>query len=238
MDWKALNQSRRVWSPNEPTSERSSASRTISRCLALTPLEPAVADFIANGLSKADLSKLDPGVIETLRRNIEDEEKHELALNRAKAAMVDYDPSFEVEAQEIIQAWKDLPDPEIVKAALMENSIFFLILPAYSNFGGAALRITSNSISADERIHVISHRTAAQQLGIRPSKAINKLRKDTVEFLFSDLEEEAGSKWTLDRMMKNSDNLLKRGVTDLVETAVGTVLAPFQISNSSLDKYS
>jgi hypothetical protein len=196
-----------------------------------------VADFITNGLSKADLSKLDPGAIETLRRNIEDEEKHELALNRAKAAMVDYDPSFESEAQEIIQAWKDLPDPEIVKAALMENSIFFLILPTYSNFGGAALRITSNSISADERIHVISHRTAAQQLGIRPSKAINKLRKDTVKFLFTDLEEEVGAKWSLDRMMKNSDNLLKRGITDLVETAVGTVLAPFELSNSSIDSY-
>ena len=237
MDWNALNASRRIWQPNEPTSEKSSASRTISRCLALTPLEPAVAEYITNGLSKADLNKLDPGAIETLRRNIEDEEKHELALSRAKNAMVDYDESFESEAQEIIQAWNDLPDPEIVKAAILENSIFFLILPAYANFGGAALRITSNSISADERIHVISHRTAAQQLGIRPSKAINKLRKDTVEFLFKDIEEEVGSRWTLERMMKNSDNLLKRGITDLVETAVGAVLAPFELSNESLDKY-
>jgi hypothetical protein len=197
-----------------------------------------VASFIQDGLSKADLNKLDKGAIETLLRNIEDEEKHELALTRAKNAMTDYDSSFEKEALEIISAWNRLPDPEIVKAAVLENSIFFLILPLYANFGGAALRITSNSISADERIHVVSHRTAAQQLGIKPSRAMNELRKATVEYIATDLESEAGSRWTLDRMMRNSDNLLKRGVSDLVETAVGVVLAPFEQSNSSLDVYS
>lgn len=238
MDWTVLNASRRSWQPNNPTSIKSDAPNTISRCLALTPLEPAVADFINDGLTRTDRAKLAPGAIETLRRNIEDEEKHELALNRAKSALEGYNSSFEQEANQIISAWKDLPDLEILKAAILENSIFFLILPLYANFGGSALAITSNSISSDERIHVISHRTVAQQLGTRPSKVINELRKETVRFISTDLEEEVGPKWTIDRMMKNSDNLLKRGVSDLLETQVGMAIAPFEVDSQNIDIYS
>jgi hypothetical protein len=237
MDWTALNASRRVWQPNEPTSIQSLAPKTISRCLALTALEPAVAGFIEDGLTRADRGKLDEGAITTLLRNIEDEDKHEIALTRARNAMTNYDPSYEDEAQQLIQAWKELEDPEILKAAILENSIFFLILPLYANFGGSALAITSNSISADERIHVISHRTAAQQLGIRPSKKVNELRKESVRFISADLQEEAGDRWTIDRMMKNSDSLLKRGISDMIETQTSMAIAPFEVSNEHLDKY-
>ena len=238
MDWNKLESGRRAWQPNEPISEKSRAGATISRCLALTPLEPAVAGFISDGLSKADLKKLGEDCIHTLRLNILDEEKHELALTRAKTAMVDYNPSYEKEALELIQAWQDLPDPEIVKAAVLENSIFFLILPLYSLFGGTALSISSNSISSDERIHVASHRTAAQLLGIKPSKAMNSLRLETVRFIGADIDEEIGDRWTLERLYRNSDSLLKRGVSDLVETQASVVLAPYEINSQHFDKYS
>lgn len=237
MDWTALNARRKAWQPNEPQKIETSAPKTISRCLALTSLEPAVADFIEEGLTKAELNKIGQGAIDTLHRNIQDEVKHELALTRAKNAMVDYDNSFEIEANQLVAAWNNLPDPEILKAAVLENSIFFLILPLYSTFGGSALAITSNSISSDERIHVISHRTVAQTLGTRPSKALNELRKATVRFIASNLEEEAGSNWTIDRMLQNSDNLLIRGVSDLIETQSSQVIAPFEVNNGHIDKY-
>lgn len=228
---------RKSWQPNNPTpfSEKALWANTISRCLSLTDLEPAVAEFIAQGLDKSDQSKLQPA-IRSLKRNIEDEVKHEIALNRAKAAMINYNSQFETEANELIKAWKQLPDNPITIAAVLENGIFFLILPIYSQFGGASLRITSASISNDEQLHVRSHRAAAQLLGAKPSKELNSLRKTTVEWLSKSLIED-GASWTSDRLMKISNNLMKRGVSDLVETRVTNVNAPFELSNLSMDSY-
>jgi hypothetical protein len=228
---------RKVWQPNNPASMSEYAlwADTVSRCLALTDLEPAVAEFITEGLDSPDTEKLQPA-IRTLRRNIEDEAKHELALTRAKAAMTNYSSSFEDEAVDLIKAWKSLPDNPITTAAVLENGVFFIVLPIYSQFGGTSLRITSASISADEQLHVRSHRAAAQLLGAKPSKALNALRKHTVDWLASSLIAD-GASWTKDRLMRNSDSLMKRGISDLLETRVANVNAPFELSNLAMDSY-
>jgi hypothetical protein len=238
-DWNALNNRRRVWSPNspQPNSETSSASHTISRCLALTPLEPAVRMFIQEGLDKADKAILGAAT-DVLLRNQEDEEKHELALNRAQSAMVDYTDQYEIEALQLISQWEDLPDNPITKAAVLENGVFFVILPLYNMFGGASLRVSSNSISGDEIIHVQSHRKAAQLLKARPSAALDKLRIDTVAWLSAKLDQEVGGKWTQARCLKNSDSLMTKGISDLLETRVGSQNAPYEMRSTTLETYS
>lgn len=238
-DWAKLESSRRSWAPSNPAanSELSAAPNTISRCLALTSLEPAVAGFIRDGLDRYDNSRLGDDCINALLKNIEDEDKHERSLLQCKAAMSNYSAACEKEALDITSRWSSLSDNPITIAAVLECGVFFIVLPLYSQFGGSSLRISSASISGDERGHVQSHRQAAKLLGDRPSKALNQLRLDTVEWLSKDLETEAGSKWTLDRMIKNSNSLMQRGVSDLLETRVANVNANYEISNSNMEDY-
>lgn len=239
LNFPILNSRRRPWQPNspKPNSETSKGTETISRCLALTNLEPAVATFINNGLDKSDTSKLAPELINALKLNIQDEAKHEIALLNARAAMVDYNPIYQYQAEDICQRWLDLPDNPIVTAAVLENSIFFLILPIYSLFGHASLQLTAADISQDERLHVIYHREAAMRLGVKPSKELNRLRLETVEWISQGIKE-LGEKWNVDRMIRNSNSLLQRGVSDLIETKAATVSCPFEIDNRSISSYS
>lgn len=229
---------RRAWKPNnpQPNSESAIAPDTISRCLALTPLEPAVANFIGTGLTRSDSSKLDPTLIATLRHNIEDEANHEIALTRAAAAMRDR-ADYGHEAAEIIKQWATLTDNPITTTAVLECGVFFCILPLYSQFGGSSLRITSASISGDERLHVISHRAASQALGARPSKELNKLRRDTVAWFSRNLADEVGGSWSVDRMVANSESLMVRGISDFAETRVSQVNAPYEINSRNMEKY-
>jgi hypothetical protein len=232
------NTTRKEWQPNQPAknSDYCLAPNTISRCLSLTPLEPLVKGFILEGLDRSDHNVLGADAIAALLRNTEDEVKHELALDNAKQSLVDYNSKFEDEALQFIKAWNLLDDHPITKAAVLENGVFFVMLPLYATFGSAALRITANSISADEVIHVQTHRAAAQLLKARPSKQLDQLRIDTVAWLSSSLDETDG-KWTKQRALKNSDSLMKRGVSDMMETAVATVLAPYELKSTSLDVY-
>lgn len=236
-DWIKLQNKRRQWSPNTPppNSETCLAPKTISRCLSLTKLEPLVAEFITTGLNKADKYKLGEAPVAALSRNIEDEEKHEIALTTNREALSNYTSEYENDAQSLIKAWAELPDNEITKAAVLENGVFFIILPIYSLFGSTSLRITANSISGDEILHVQSHRKAAQLLGAKPSKQLDQLRLSTVEWLAQDIGSETD--WTLDRCITNSTSLMRRGISDLLETQVAAVNAPFELKNTTLEKY-
>jgi hypothetical protein len=167
---------------------------------------------------------------------VEDEVRHEVALTRAAAALVGR-VDHSAAAEQLIREWEDLSDNPITKAAVLECGVFFVILPLYSQFGGASLRITSASISGDERLHVISHRAASQAIGARPSRALDKLRRDTVAWFSETLGYEVGGNWSKDRMVANSDSLMRRGVSDLGESQVANVNAPYEISNNSIESY-
>jgi hypothetical protein len=238
LDLVAVNSRRRPWQPNtpKPNSETSKASATISRCLALTNLEPAVATFITTGLDRQDSNRLSPEMIQTLKRNIEDEAKHEIALTNARNAMLDYNSSFEHEAESICKEWLELSDNPIVTAAVLENAVFFPILNIYASHGASSLRQTAADISQDERGHVQTHRQAAMSLGVKPSRNLNRLRLKTIEFLSQDIYE-LGIDWNLDRMIKNSNNLLQKGISDLTKSKFAGVNAPFEISNENLPIY-
>jgi hypothetical protein len=236
-NWNGVSSRRKSWEPNDPkpSSEASRAPLTVSRGLALTNLEISVQDFVLDGLDRADSQVLSGIVRETLLRNVEDEVKHEIALSRAKSAMKNYDSSFESEGQEIIKAWNDLDVNLILKTAILEVGIFFPLLGMYSMFGGTSLGISARSISADESIHASTHRVAAQLLGARPTKALNILRLETLDWLGTNLGEETHI--TKDRLIENSDRLIKTGKSDFTETQSYVVLSPYELSNSVVDSY-
>lgn len=236
-NWDTIK--RRSWLPNNPAqnSERSSASKSISRCLALTNLEAQVQNYLTQGIDRADSSKLSTVFIENLQHNITDEDNHLIALTKAKEAMVDYTSVYDTEANQIIKAWSELPDNPITAAAVLELGVFFVILPIYAQYGGISLKITGNSISGDERNHVVIHREAAMLLGDKPSKQLKQLTKETVRFIAQDLSEETNNRWSIDRCLSNSLSLLSRGVSDMLETKAAMVNSPFEIANNKMDTY-
>lgn len=242
LDWTTIGSRRRSWSANTPppNSEKSAVPITISKGLALTGLEPMVADFITMGLDRSDKNIINGLVGEELLRNIKDEVNHEAALTASIEAMSNYDDSFESEAVHIIKSWSELPDNPITIAACLENGVFFVLLPLYRLYGSTCLAITANSISGDELIHVQTHRAVAQMLKAKPSKQLLQLVLDTVEWVTSSIDEETAllaKPMTLERCLKNSRSLLTKGVSDLIETRSGAYLAPYEVPNTSIDSY-
>jgi hypothetical protein len=237
--YQEVNSKRKQWLPIEPKTidkADSSAYDLLSRCLSLRLLELPVRDFINDGLSRKDITSIGEEGKAALLRNTDDEERHDIALNNCVTVFQDYDPTYEKQASTIVNAWNVHPDHPILKAAVLENGIFFMILPLLRRFGGASLRTTSVDISADEIGHVILHRHVSQELGYKPSTSLDKLRKATVDWI-------AGSfshpQITADKLRSASDNLMYRGIApELDFTKTFQVPAFFERGNDTLPYYS
>lgn len=227
---------RKNWLPISPTSAQTcteGAEDTISRCLSLTDLEISVLNFINEGISKDEQHKITPEGVECLLRNVEDEEKHLEALTNCRKVFKDYKHYKEAEA--ICKVWESHPDFPITKAATLENAVFFVILPIYRQFGTVSLRTTAVDISADESIHAQTHRYAAMQVGHRPSKSLDNLRKQTVAWLLEGFNVKGFDK---DTFIRASDNLMYRGVApELNFTQTYQVHSFFEKANDDLPYY-
>jgi len=237
--FKQVQNKRKQWNPISPTTNEyaiEGAEDTINRCLALRLLELPVKDLILDGLSKIEKGLIGKLGVETLLRNTLDEDKHDTALNNIVKVYPDYDSKLENEAKIILKAWLSHIDFPITKVAVLENGVFFVILPIYRFLGGSALRKTAFDISADEVNHVQSHKEAAKLTNNRPSKSLDQLRKDTVAWLLQNLNLKS---YTKDKFMKASDDLMYRGITDELNfTQTYSQIAFFETRNTNLPTYS
>lgn len=234
-----VNKKRKSWVPVDPKTKDIAEEGTdslLSRCLALRVLEIPVREFILDGLSRHESQLLGQEGVDALTRNTEDEDRHDIALSNCVAAYPGYQNSYESVATQIMKAWVAHPDHPIAKAAVLENGIFFAILPLMRRFGGASLRTSSVDISADEVGHVILHRHAANTLGYGPSSSLDQLRKATIDWIagkFSHPQIDA------DRIRSASDSLMYKGVAPELEfTQSYQVPAFFERANDSLPYYS
>jgi len=229
---------RKEWVPIKPTATEYAEEGTtdlLSRCVALRALELPVKDLILEGLSRKEAALLTEEGKAELLRNTLDEERHDIALNNCVAVFGDYDASYEKEVDAIVKAWEEHPDSPILKAAVLENGIFFMILPLLRRFGGAGMRTTSADISADEICHVMLHRYAAIQLGHKPSESLDQLRKATVDWIVRSF---AHPQISAERLHTASDNLMYKGVSDELKfTQSYQVPAFFENSNTVLPYY-
>ena len=141
---------------------------------------------------KGDLPT-DEGCIELLKSNVTDEVNHDIALNyAAKAHKV---PSkIEAEAQKITKAWLELDRHPVLKAVVLERSVFFVLLPIFRFLGDTGLRTTSADISRDEQTHVAANTLVCKELGLTPDKTLNNLRRATVNWVVQSLDAEASNK--------------------------------------------
>lgn len=241
-NWERVESRRRSWEPANPKPNSEVCDfpdcekmvQVLSRCLALTPLEPAVAKYLDEGIDRVDLFKVSDGAINTLRKNILDEERHEMALNRVASSWINYDASVEKEAEQIISAWDNNTSHPILKTFLLEQGVFMLILTAYSRFGGFSMRLASQDISLDEVRHASSNRAVSMLLGLKPDRLTFDLVEQTVRWVFDGLDHRG---FDTDRMLLNSKKLLRSGKSDFNETAEGVVYAPFEIPKDTQSGY-
>lgn len=207
----------------------------IFRALALRSLELPVADFLRQGLEK-ELPKT-AGVVEALESNILDEERHDQALRYVVAAHGS-DPKAEAEGQHILKTWLEAPEHPILKAAILERSVFFVLLPFYRFNGDIGIRTTAADISRDEQTHVAIHSMVCSELGLRSSPGLNRLRRATVGWMMDGLTSTTNKYLSKDFWISQSDSLYERGkAPGLSDTQRARMPAFFEASNTDLPQY-
>ena len=148
--YDSLFNRKRTWTPvqTEAGQLKEGAEETIYRALAIRHMELPVGSFIEEALEDIPLSSK-----QLLESNVQDEEKHDLALSYIANA-IGVDDKSEMEAHRLRKAWMEHPDHTVLKAMVIEKAIFFTILPFFRFCGDAGLRTVSADISRDEQIHL------------------------------------------------------------------------------------
>lgn len=226
---------KRTWTPVRPTAGKlkPGSEETIFRALSLRQLELPVGDFI----SEATKKDVPAASLDLLRSNINDEEKHDLALGYVAEAL-GTDPQAEAEAARLTQAWIDHPDHTVLKAMVLERSIFFVLLPFFRFNGDAGLRTVSADISRDEQVHVAANSLVSQELGLTVSPSLDTLRKATIQWVVQKLGRSEDRYLDRQFWLDQSDSLMYSGKAEgLIETRRARMPAFFEHSNTNLPQY-
>lgn len=211
------------------------SEETIFRALAIRHLELPVKDMLLQGLER-DLPD-SPGLLESIYSNIQDEERHDEALNYVAAAH-GTDEQAEREALHIRQAWADHPAHPIAKVATLERSLFFTILPFFRFNGDKGLRTVASDISRDEICHSFCNTKIAQECGEEHNNSLNKLRKMTALWIYDKLGSSPNKYLDKDFWLRQSDSLYLSGkAPELQATRASTMPCFFESNSLNLPQY-
>jgi hypothetical protein len=233
-----LHERKRTWTPVKVAAGKllEGGEDVIHRALALRSLEIPVGDFIKDAM-KGDLPT-DIGCKELLLSNVVDEENHDEALNYAAEAH-QIPIGIEKEAAKITKAWLELRRHPVLKAVVLERSVFFVLLPIFRFLGDTGLRTTSADISRDEQTHVAANTLVCDALGLKSDKQLNNLRKATVAWVLQSLAAESDNKHLSQEFwMASSNSLYTRGKAEgLMDTRASRMPAFFETNNVNLPQY-
>jgi len=227
---------KRKWTPVQTTAGmcKDGAQEAIHRALALRHMELPVGDFITDALDK----NIPDAARRLLESNVKDEENHDIALGYIANAY-GVDEKAEKEALVLQKAWIEHPDHTVLKAMVAERAIFFVLLPFFRFNGDAGMRTVSADISRDEQIHVACNSLVCEELGLKPSHSLDKLRKATINWVMQPLGINAQDKY-LDKKfwLDSSDRLMYEGkAPELSATRAARMPAFFEHSNVNLPQY-
>ena len=211
------------------------AEETLLKALALRHLEIPVKDLLEEGM-KRELPST-PGIIEALRSNQDDEDRHLEALDYVAAAH-GTDAKAEREVMSILQAWNEHPAHPILKAGIMERSIFFVALPFFRQTGDVGMRTVSQDISRDERVHTVINQMVSKELGEKESQSLDKLRAGTAAWLFEKLGSSPNKWLNKDFWLRQSQSLFWTGkAEELSSLRASRSIAFFEAANTCLPSY-
>jgi hypothetical protein len=248
-----LLEKKRVWTPTEAAKGfvAEGSENSLDRAMCLRKLELPVGEFIKSGCAKEDgLSDI---CITLLESNIQDEVKHDIALENLYRVCGQHNKKHEEEADQLVQAWLDLPDHPFVKALYAERSVFFVILPMFRwlGTGNISMRNVASEISGDEIGHVSANTELEKSLNLSPSNALNQLRKDTINFVVRDLEQpknynQANHSKSFKPQYLNKDYWIRQSdmlysgtkAPEMISTTASRMLSFFEIDKRQLTSYS
>jgi hypothetical protein len=211
------------------------AEETLFKMLALRHLEIPVKELLEEGLQRE--LPTTPGIIEALRSNQDDEDRHLEALDYVAAAH-GTSAKAEKEVLSILNAWNEHPAHPILKAGIMERSIFFVALPFLRQTGDVGMRTVSADISRDERVHTAINAMVSKELGEEESQSLDKLRAATAAWMFEKLGTSTNKWLNKDFWLRQSKSLFWTGRADeLVGLRASRSLAFFEAPNTSLPAY-
>ena len=236
-----LHQRKRTWTPVQVSAGTllNGGEEVVQRALALRCLEIPVGDFISEAM-KGDLPEgmAAEGCRELLMSNVKDEENHDIALNYAAEAHK-IPVQFEKEAAHICKTWLELDRHPVLKAVVLERSVFFVLLPIFRFLGDTGLRTTSADISRDEQTHVAANTLVCQALDLKADKTLNNLRRATINWVLQPLQGENHNKHLSSNFwLSCSDSLYERGkAAGLSDTRASRMPAFFETNNVNLPQY-
>ena len=233
--YKKLLNRKRKWTPVQTTKGKIKygAEEAVYRALAVRNMECPVGAFVSDSLSEIPQKSR-----ELLESNIKDEDNHDLALGYIANA-IGVDDEAEAEALRLRDAWIAHPDHTILKALVIERAIFFVILPFFRFNGDAGLRTVSADISRDEQIHVATNSLVCEELGLKPSQSLDKLRRATINWIMQPLSANADKYLDKKFWLDASDRLMYEGkAPQLTETKAARMPAFFEHANTNLPQYS
>ena len=211
------------------------AESTLLKALALRHLEIPVKELLEEGM-KRELPST-PGLVETLRSNQDDEDRHLEALDYVAAAHGTNEKA-EREVMSILKTWMEHPAHPIHKVSIIERSIFFVALPFFRFNGNMGMRTVSADISRDEQVQCGVHGLVAKELNEKDSESLNKLRAATSAWLFEKLGKHEDKWLDKDSWMRRSERLFWEGkAPDMVETRRARSISFFEAANTSLPSY-
>jgi hypothetical protein len=235
---------KREWTPVQPSYEvlTKGTEDLIARALAMRILEIPVGNFIKDACGK----ELPAGSKEILLSNIQDEVKHDQALNYAADSFpMGVLPDYSKAAASILKAWIDAPEHPVLKAMTLERGVFFIVLPILRFYGNTALRTVSGDISRDEQIHVLTNSLYCRDFKIALTPNLEKLRRTTVAWMTQHAglatKQNNGEEIIRDQSfwLRQSDALMSKGVApELQDTRRAVMPAFFERSNQNLPNYS
>jgi hypothetical protein len=234
--YQKLLSRKRTWTPVQTTAGKlaEGAEETIFRALAIRHMELPVGDFIDDAL-KNEVPEM---ARDLLRSNIQDEVKHDLALNFITNA-IGLDEKAEAEALRLRDAWISHPDHTLLKALVAERAVFFVLLPFFRFNGDAGLRTVSADISRDEQVHVATNSLVCRELGLDWSPSLDKLRKATINWVMQPLKANDPNKYLNKKFwLDSSDRLMYEGAApELADTKRARMPAFFEHANPNLPQY-
>ena len=127
----------------------------------------------------------------------------------------------------------------MLKASILERSVFFVLLPFFRFNGDVGIRTLAADISRDEQTHVALHGMVCHDLGLKTTSNLNRLRRATVSWVMEPLKANVENKW-LDKefWLKQSDSLYANGKAEgLADTQRARMPAFFEASNVNLPAY-
>ena len=139
----------------------------------------------------------------------------------------------------IKKAWLELDRHPILKALVLERSVFFVLLPIFRFLGDTGLRTTSADISRDEQVHVCTNALVSEALGLKQDPVMDRLRKNTMAWILQSLSGTNDNRHLSSNFwMGCSNNLYLKGkAPELADTRASRQIAFFECSNVNLPQY-